>query len=76
MADVAKHRGVPVVFVAGEMVGGVEETILAHQDGRLAALLGTIAQNGLDEDVYDYDLVVVGGGSGGLACSKVRHLSV
>jgi hypothetical protein len=22
--------------------------------------------------VYDYDLIVIGGGSGGLACSKVK----
>lgn len=70
VADVSKHHDLPVVFVAGKVVGGVEETTLAHQDGTLAALLGTVVQNGLNEDAYDYDLVVVGGGSGGLACSK------
>ena len=26
-----------------------------------------------DLDSYDYDLIVVGGGSGGLACSKVSQ---
>ena len=46
--------------------------------GQVAALLnptesGTKHQkmDGNDLDLYDYDLIVVGGGSGGLACSKV-----
>lgn len=75
VADVAKQRPLPIVCVLGEVVGGLDATLAAHDDGRLGALLGTFAQNGPvgDTSRYDYDLVVVGGGSGGLACSKVSH---
>lgn len=37
----------------------------AHEDGSLQQLLSG--------ESYDYDLIVIGGGSGGLACSKVRN---
>uniref|UniRef100_A0A8C5BLN8 thioredoxin-disulfide reductase (NADPH) n=1 Tax=Gadus morhua TaxID=8049 RepID=A0A8C5BLN8_GADMO len=36
----------------------------AHTDGLLQQLLNP------DAETYDYDLIVIGGGSGGLACSK------
>lgn len=38
----------------------------AHKDGILQKLLCE------KNEVYEYDLIVIGGGSGGLACSKVR----
>ena len=72
------QKTVPNVFVNGEHVGGCDNTIAAHQNGRLQFLLnksdgGTAIP---DETKYDYDLVVIGGGSGGLAASKVIKLLI
>lgn len=39
----------------------------AYQNGTLQKLLGDVK----DAETYDYDLIIIGGGSGGLACSKV-----
>ncbi|XP_042803503.1 thioredoxin reductase 1, cytoplasmic isoform X1 [Panthera tigris] len=42
---------------------------LAYQEGRLQKLLEMNGSEGLPES-YDYDLIIVGGGSGGLAAAK------
>ena len=42
----------------------------AHKDGSLQQLLSG------ENEAYDYDLIVIGGGSGGLACSKVTSVVV
>lgn len=63
-----KQKTVPNVFVNGKHVGGCDATIRAHEDGRLAELLSGVQ--------YDYDLIVIGGGSGGLAASKVSDCFV
>ncbi|XP_043219555.1 thioredoxin reductase 1, cytoplasmic-like [Amphibalanus amphitrite] len=70
LQDALKERTgqstVPNVFVNGEHVGGCDDTLQAHSSGKLASLLN----GGGGDAQYDYDVVVVGGGSGGLACSK------
>lgn len=70
------QKTVPNVFVNGEHVGGCDNTIEAHQNGRLQFLLnksqGGPSDKMTDDEKYDYDLVVIGGGSGGLAASKVN----
>ncbi|XP_076870244.1 thioredoxin reductase 3 [Brachyhypopomus gauderio] len=58
------QKTVPNVFINKTHVGGSDKTMQAHKDGLLQQLLA--AEGGS----YDYDLIVVGGGSGGLACSK------
>lgn len=58
----------PNVYVNGKHIGGSDSTLHAHSSGRLEALLKK--ERVEDETQYDYDLVVIGGGSGGLAASK------
>ena len=65
------------MFVGGTHVGGCDKTLEANQSGRLQFLLSkteTTAAAAAPEVAYDYDLVVIGGGSGGLAASKVLDL--
>jgi hypothetical protein len=59
---------VPNVFINEKHVGGCDATVQAHLDGRLGELLSGVH--------YDYDLIVIGGGSGGLAASKVSDFFV
>lgn len=62
------QKTVPNVFVNEKHVGGCDATVQAHLDGRLDELLSGVQ--------YDYDLIVIGGGSGGLAASKVSDCFV
>ena len=53
---------VPQVFVKGTHIGGCDDTLASFESGKLRDLL--------TDHSYDYDLIVIGGGSGGLAASK------
>ncbi|XP_037629882.1 thioredoxin reductase 3 isoform X1 [Sebastes umbrosus] len=66
--EITGQKSVPNVFINKKHVGGCDKTLQAHKDGSLQQLL-----KGEDE-AYDYDLIVIGGGSGGLACSKEASL--
>jgi len=57
------QKTVPNVYIGGQHLGGASDTEAALEDGRLQTMLS----GGIS---YDYDLFVIGGGSGGLACSK------
>jgi len=56
------QKTVPNVFIKGKHFGGWDDTFQAHQEGKLMELVAT--------HNFEYDLVVIGGGSGGLAVSK------
>ncbi|XP_064473456.1 thioredoxin reductase 1, cytoplasmic-like isoform X2 [Ornithodoros turicata] len=62
-------ESLPQVFVSGQYVGGAEEAQVAQDNG----VLGQLLSNGTIE--FNYDLYVIGGGSGGLAAAKeaVKH---
>ncbi|KAL7832958.1 hypothetical protein SRHO_G00299760 [Serrasalmus rhombeus] len=64
LMEMTGQKTVPNVFINKTHVGGCDKTMQAHKDGLLQQLLGA------ESEVYDYDLIVIGGGSGGLACSK------
>ena len=59
------QRTVPNIFIQGNHIGGADATMKLHQEGKLMNLIVPPTEE------YTYDLIVVGGGSGGLACSKV-----
>ena len=63
------QRTVPNVFIRGNHIGGWDATNKLNEEGKLMPLINLPTQS------YDYDLVVIGGGSGGLSCSKVGGLS-
>lgn len=54
------------MFVNRNYVGGCDDTYAAQESGKLSEHLKAA--------IYDYDLIVIGGGSGGLAASKVSRL--
>ncbi|XP_059918325.1 thioredoxin reductase 3 [Gadus macrocephalus] len=64
LVEMTGQKTVPNVFINKTHVGGWDKTKQAHTDGLLQQLLNP------DAETYDYDLIVIGGGSGGLACSK------
>lgn len=68
LQQLSGQRTVPNVFIQEHHVGGCDKTVNAHADGRLFDMLEG------NFKTYDYDLIVIGGGSGGLAASKVKNI--
>uniref|UniRef100_A0A8P0SZV1 Thioredoxin reductase 1, cytoplasmic n=1 Tax=Canis lupus familiaris TaxID=9615 RepID=A0A8P0SZV1_CANLF len=69
LSELTPETDAPVVFVKRRNIGGHGPTLKAYQEGRLQNLLNMNGSEDLPE-VYDYDLIIIGGGSGGLAAAK------
>ncbi|XP_073228349.1 thioredoxin reductase 1, cytoplasmic-like isoform X2 [Porites lutea] len=64
LKEMTGQRTVPNVFIRGNHIGGADDTTKLHEEGKLMNLITPPSEN------YTYDMIVIGGGSGGLACSK------
>ncbi|XP_070557651.1 thioredoxin reductase 1, cytoplasmic-like [Ptychodera flava] len=62
--EMTGQRTVPNVFINNQHVGGCDTVLKKNKEGELMNLISP------PTDKYDYDLIVIGGGSGGLAASK------
>lgn len=66
LKELTGQRTVPNIFIHGKHLGGCDSLLNAHGNNSLADMIN----NKTDIVKYDYDLVVIGGGSGGLAAAK------
>ncbi|XP_066960197.1 thioredoxin reductase 1, cytoplasmic [Macrobrachium rosenbergii] len=64
LIDKSGQKTVPNIFINGEHLGGADKTFETYSKGELLPLINKAKHS------YDYDLIVIGGGSGGLAASK------
>ena len=66
-----KRRTVPNISIWGEHIGGCDELLRLYSSGALKdKLLKHSVPNFSSAAKFDYQLIVLGGGSGGLACAK------
>jgi len=64
LAEKSGQRTVPNVYINGDHVGGCDDTLKLQSENKLLPMVNAGSHS------YDYDIVVIGGGSGGLAASK------
>lgn len=75
LKDITGQSTVPSVFINSQHIGGCDAVTKLYSTGELARILvkGTMQRDAFDKNhSYNYDVIVIGGGSGGLSCSKVR----
>jgi len=66
LAEMSGQKTVPSVYIGGQHIGGCDSTLKLHTENKLLPMI----HGELYEPAYDYDLIVIGGGSGGLSAAK------
>ncbi|XP_052213921.1 thioredoxin reductase 1, cytoplasmic-like isoform X3 [Dreissena polymorpha] len=64
LAELTGQKTVPNVFINSKHLGGCDDTFKAHAENKLLPMINASNHS------FDFDLIVIGGGSGGLAASK------
>ncbi|XP_050411584.1 thioredoxin reductase 1, cytoplasmic [Patella vulgata] len=64
LLEISGQKTVPNVYINGTHLGGCDSTLKAHSDNKLLQMINA------PNEKYDYDLIVIGGGSGGLSAAK------
>ena len=83
LAEKSGQRTVPNVFIQGKHIGGCDDTLKLAAEEKILPLLAQVWRKSnshqdwnlisvfsQESHTFDYDIVVIGGGSGGLAASK------
>ncbi|XP_059153784.1 thioredoxin reductase 1, cytoplasmic-like isoform X2 [Physella acuta] len=66
LRELTGQSTVPNIFIHGKHLGGCDDLLRAHSENTLGDMIHNMAA----VPKYDFDLVVIGGGSGGLAAAK------
>uniref|UniRef100_A0A224XM35 thioredoxin-disulfide reductase (NADPH) n=1 Tax=Panstrongylus lignarius TaxID=156445 RepID=A0A224XM35_9HEMI len=64
LEEMTQQKTVPNIFINSNHIGGYTNLYQAQQTGRLCDIFAGVAGS------YNYDLIIIGGGSGGLAAAQ------
>eukprot|EP01064_Diplonema_japonicum_P008618 TRINITY_DN1605_c1_g3_i1.p1 TRINITY_DN1605_c1_g3~~TRINITY_DN1605_c1_g3_i1.p1 ORF type:complete len:589 (+),score=114.02 TRINITY_DN1605_c1_g3_i1:118-1884(+) len=65
-----KHTSSPFVLKDGKFLGGCDDTLSFLKTAKASSSAVQLVDDDTSDKKYDFDLIVIGGGSGGMAASK------